>query len=77
MPDSGNVACNLCREPEVSSCGSVENVQCEITAIICVSFSTAQWKDVCVGDVLRIHKDQLVPVSFSIHKEMQINSSVK
>nr|XP_054585972.1 phospholipid-transporting ATPase IC [Nothobranchius furzeri]XP_054585973.1 phospholipid-transporting ATPase IC [Nothobranchius furzeri] len=25
------------------------------------SFSTAQWKDVHVGDVLRIHKDQVIP----------------
>ncbi|XP_010775571.1 phospholipid-transporting ATPase IC-like [Notothenia coriiceps] len=25
------------------------------------SFSRAQWKDVCVGDVLRIHKDQVIP----------------
>ncbi|KAM6962998.1 phospholipid-transporting ATPase IC [Aplochiton taeniatus] len=25
------------------------------------SFRPAQWKDVCVGDVLRIHKDQIIP----------------
>ncbi|XP_056132853.1 phospholipid-transporting ATPase IC [Lampris incognitus] len=25
------------------------------------SFSTVQWKDLCVGDVLRIHKDQIIP----------------
>ncbi|KAG5275744.1 hypothetical protein AALO_G00124090 [Alosa alosa] len=24
-------------------------------------FKTVQWKDVCVGDVLRIHKDQIIP----------------
>ncbi|XP_066503144.1 phospholipid-transporting ATPase IC [Hoplias malabaricus] len=24
-------------------------------------FSTAQWKDICVGDVLRIHKDEVIP----------------
>ncbi|KAL7866652.1 hypothetical protein AOLI_G00144660 [Acnodon oligacanthus] len=24
-------------------------------------FTTAQWKDVCVGDVLRIHKDEVIP----------------
>ena len=27
------------------------------------SFCTVQWKDLCVGDVVRIHKDQPVPVS--------------
>ncbi|KAJ7993027.1 hypothetical protein DPEC_G00268180 [Dallia pectoralis] len=27
----------------------------------CLSFSQSQWKDVCVGDVLRIHKDQIIP----------------
>ncbi|XP_029906406.1 phospholipid-transporting ATPase IC isoform X2 [Myripristis murdjan] len=29
--------------------------------LISQSFSTAQWKDLCVGDVLRIHKDQIIP----------------
>uniref|UniRef100_A0A8B9KXK2 Phospholipid-transporting ATPase n=1 Tax=Astyanax mexicanus TaxID=7994 RepID=A0A8B9KXK2_ASTMX len=24
-------------------------------------FTAAQWKDVCVGDILRIHKDQVIP----------------
>uniref|UniRef100_A0AAY4D1C5 Phospholipid-transporting ATPase n=1 Tax=Denticeps clupeoides TaxID=299321 RepID=A0AAY4D1C5_9TELE len=24
-------------------------------------FTTLQWKDVCIGDVLRIHKDQIIP----------------
>uniref|UniRef100_A0A4W5NJ00 Phospholipid-transporting ATPase n=1 Tax=Hucho hucho TaxID=62062 RepID=A0A4W5NJ00_9TELE len=26
-----------------------------------ITFSPSQWKDVCVGDVLRIHKDQIIP----------------
>ncbi|XP_063057432.1 phospholipid-transporting ATPase IC [Engraulis encrasicolus] len=25
------------------------------------SFQTAQWRNVCVGDILRIHKDQIIP----------------
>uniref|UniRef100_A0A8C9YMQ2 P-type ATPase N-terminal domain-containing protein n=1 Tax=Sander lucioperca TaxID=283035 RepID=A0A8C9YMQ2_SANLU len=29
--------------------------------LIGLSFSRAQWKDLCVGDVLRIHKDQVIP----------------
>ncbi|XP_076009464.1 phospholipid-transporting ATPase IC [Genypterus blacodes] len=29
--------------------------------LISQSFSTQQWKDVCVGDVLRIHRDQIIP----------------
>ncbi|GAA6219395.1 phospholipid-transporting ATPase IC-like [Lates japonicus] len=29
--------------------------------LISQSFNTAQWKDLCVGDVLRIHKDQVIP----------------
>ncbi|XP_063746749.1 phospholipid-transporting ATPase IK [Eleginops maclovinus] len=29
--------------------------------LVSQSFSRAQWKDVCVGDVLRIHKDQVIP----------------
>uniref|UniRef100_A0AAY5KGM8 P-type ATPase N-terminal domain-containing protein n=1 Tax=Esox lucius TaxID=8010 RepID=A0AAY5KGM8_ESOLU len=29
--------------------------------LISQSFSPSQWKDVCVGDVLRIHKDQIIP----------------
>ncbi|XP_015238140.1 PREDICTED: phospholipid-transporting ATPase IC-like isoform X1 [Cyprinodon variegatus] len=32
---------------------------CDI--LISQSFKTAQWKDLCVGDVLRIHKDQVIP----------------
>ncbi len=40
------------------------------------SFSTAMWKNVCVGDVLRIHKDQIIPVRVSIYKT-QINSNTK
>lgn len=36
-----------------------------LTFSLCVlsrSFTSAQWKDVMVGDVLRIHKDQVIPV---------------
>uniref|UniRef100_A0A3Q2ZKM2 P-type ATPase N-terminal domain-containing protein n=1 Tax=Kryptolebias marmoratus TaxID=37003 RepID=A0A3Q2ZKM2_KRYMA len=29
--------------------------------LISQSFSAKQWKDLCVGDVLRIHKDQVIP----------------
>ncbi|XP_053713455.1 phospholipid-transporting ATPase IC [Synchiropus splendidus] len=29
--------------------------------LISQSFSAAQWKDICVGDILRIHKDQVIP----------------
>ncbi|XP_008275748.1 probable phospholipid-transporting ATPase IC [Stegastes partitus] len=29
--------------------------------LISQSFNTVQWKDLCVGDVLRIHKDQVIP----------------
>ncbi|XP_035997230.1 phospholipid-transporting ATPase IC [Fundulus heteroclitus] len=29
--------------------------------LISQSFITSQWKDLCVGDVLRIHKDQVIP----------------
>ncbi|XP_075340439.1 phospholipid-transporting ATPase IC [Odontesthes bonariensis] len=29
--------------------------------LISQSFNTAQWKDLCVGDVLRIHKGQVIP----------------
>uniref|UniRef100_A0A3Q0SAS6 Phospholipid-transporting ATPase n=1 Tax=Amphilophus citrinellus TaxID=61819 RepID=A0A3Q0SAS6_AMPCI len=32
---------------------------CDI--LISQSFRTKKWKDVCVGDVLRIHKDQVIP----------------
>ncbi|XP_039984527.1 phospholipid-transporting ATPase IC [Xiphias gladius] len=32
--------------------------------LISQSFNTAQWKDLCVGDVLRIHKDQVIPADF-------------
>lgn len=31
------------------------------------SFTTAQWKDVCVGDILRIHRDQVIPVCIHIY----------
>lgn len=34
------------------------------SSVLCLSFSTAQWKDLIVGDVLRIHKDQVIPVRF-------------
>lgn len=30
--------------------------------VVCLSFSTVQWKDIIVGDLLRIHKDQVIPV---------------
>uniref|UniRef100_A0A3Q3J0D8 Phospholipid-transporting ATPase n=1 Tax=Monopterus albus TaxID=43700 RepID=A0A3Q3J0D8_MONAL len=29
--------------------------------ILISQFSTVQWKDVCVGDILRVHKDQVIP----------------
>ncbi|KAF7668362.1 hypothetical protein LDENG_00016180, partial [Lucifuga dentata] len=29
--------------------------------LISQSFTAAQWKDLCVGDVLRIHRDQIIP----------------
>ncbi|XP_072246377.1 phospholipid-transporting ATPase IC [Leuresthes tenuis] len=29
--------------------------------LISQSFNTAQWKDLCVGDVLRLHKGQIIP----------------
>ncbi|XP_077572622.1 phospholipid-transporting ATPase IC [Stigmatopora nigra] len=29
--------------------------------LISQSFNKAQWKDVCVGDIVRIHKDQTIP----------------
>ncbi|XP_061636277.1 phospholipid-transporting ATPase IK isoform X2 [Phyllopteryx taeniolatus] len=29
--------------------------------LISQSFSPAQWKDLCVGDIVRIHKDQTIP----------------
>ncbi|KAG7239038.1 hypothetical protein INR49_030303 [Caranx melampygus] len=32
---------------------------CDI--LISQSFSREQWKDLCVGDILRIHKDQVIP----------------
>ncbi|CAB1444306.1 unnamed protein product [Pleuronectes platessa] len=32
---------------------------CDI--LISQSFQSAQWKDLCVGDVLRIHRDQVIP----------------
>lgn len=32
------------------------------SAFLSRSFTSAQWKDVMVGDVLRIHKDQVIPV---------------
>lgn len=30
--------------------------------VLCLRFVKAEWKDVVVGDMLRIHKDQVVPV---------------
>ncbi|XP_069006033.1 phospholipid-transporting ATPase IC [Embiotoca jacksoni] len=32
--------------------------------LISQSFNPVQWKDVCVGDVLRIHKNQVIPADF-------------
>lgn len=39
----------------------VENQIGKLT-VLCLSFSTEQWKDIIVGDVLRIHNDQVIPV---------------
>lgn len=41
-------------------------------SVLCLSFSTAQWKDLSVGDVLRIRKDQVFPVRFSIYKKHKL-----
>lgn len=35
-------------------------------------FSTAQWKDLFVGDVVRIHKDQVIPVRLQFAKTMKM-----
>ncbi|KAM9848920.1 phospholipid-transporting ATPase IC [Aulostomus maculatus] len=32
-----------------------------LMVVLQVSFSTVQWKDICVGDIVRIHKNQVVP----------------
>nr|XP_020479880.1 phospholipid-transporting ATPase IC-like [Monopterus albus] len=37
----------------------INSQPCDI--LISQSFSTVQWKDVCVGDILRVHKDQVIP----------------
>ncbi|XP_077440088.1 phospholipid-transporting ATPase IC isoform X2 [Vanacampus margaritifer] len=37
----------------------VNSRPCDV--LISQSFSTAQWKDLCVGDIVRIHKDQTIP----------------
>ncbi|AWP11111.1 putative phospholipid-transporting ATPase IC [Scophthalmus maximus] len=37
----------------------VNSRPCDI--LVSQSFDSAQWKDLCVGDVLRIHKDQVIP----------------
>ncbi|XP_034738345.1 phospholipid-transporting ATPase IC [Etheostoma cragini] len=37
----------------------INSQPCDI--LVSQSFSRAQWKDLCVGDVLRIHKDQVIP----------------
>ncbi|KAM9797556.1 phospholipid-transporting ATPase IC [Syngnathus typhle] len=37
----------------------VNSRPCDV--LISQSFSTEQWKDLCVGDIVRIHKDQTVP----------------
>nr|XP_061790612.1 phospholipid-transporting ATPase IC-like [Nerophis lumbriciformis] len=37
----------------------VNSRPCDV--LISQRFITAQWKDVCVGDIVRIHKDQTVP----------------
>lgn len=33
-------------------------------SVLCLSFSTVQWKNITVGDLLRIHKDQVIPVRY-------------
>uniref|UniRef100_I3JAY2 P-type ATPase N-terminal domain-containing protein n=1 Tax=Oreochromis niloticus TaxID=8128 RepID=I3JAY2_ORENI len=33
----------------------------QFSSVLCLSFQMKKWKDVCVGDVLRIHKDQVFP----------------
>ncbi|XP_061594939.1 phospholipid-transporting ATPase IC [Cololabis saira] len=37
----------------------INSRHCDI--LLSQSFNTAQWRDVCVGDLLRIHKDQIIP----------------
>ncbi|XP_019936885.2 phospholipid-transporting ATPase IC [Paralichthys olivaceus] len=37
----------------------INSQPCDI--LISQSFYSAQWRDLCVGDVLRIHKDQVIP----------------
>ncbi|XP_061540178.1 phospholipid-transporting ATPase IC [Phycodurus eques] len=37
----------------------VNSRPCDV--LISQSFSPAQWKDLCVGDIVRIHKDQTIP----------------
>lgn len=56
---------------------AVDYSVCVITlSLFCFSFSTAQWKDLFVGDVLRIHKDQVIPVRFWIYTSTEINSNI-
>ncbi|XP_053491012.1 phospholipid-transporting ATPase IC-like [Ictalurus furcatus] len=38
---------------------NINKRQCDI--LTTQGFTAAQWKDVCVGDVLRIHRDQVIP----------------
>lgn len=44
------------------------------SSVLCPSFSAEKWKNVCVGDVLRIHKDQVIPVRFSIYKTQKLKA---
>ena len=43
-------------------------------SVLSLSFNTAQWKDLCVGDVLRLHKGQVIPVSPQIHETKKLEA---
>ncbi|XP_070764399.1 phospholipid-transporting ATPase IC [Enoplosus armatus] len=53
LKDIANDMARRCSDSKINS------RPCDV--LISQSFSAAQWKDVCVGDVLRIHKDQVIP----------------
>ncbi|XP_072771152.1 phospholipid-transporting ATPase IC [Nerophis lumbriciformis] len=38
---------------------AINSRPCDV--LVSQSFITAQWKDLCVGDIVRIHKDQIIP----------------
>ncbi|KAM9761597.1 phospholipid-transporting ATPase IC isoform 1-T2 [Menidia menidia] len=42
--------------------------------LISQSFNAAQWRDVCVGDVVRIHKDQVIPADILLLCSSEPNS---